>query len=893
MATITSNQTGDWASTNTWVGGSVPAANDLVVIAHGHKVTLSTNIQSAPTSNVTIDGNLHFANGGKMHLHGRMTVQNSSNNNDTAGEFVEGSTSSGSLLSMVGGSEIKISGSNSDQHGIQANSRKWCGVDIQGSEPTLITQLNGEHTYNVNFLTVDSAANFAAGDLISVYEREIDYRREADECFRVVDVDTSNNRIYFRKFISPEATISAVNGSTITVDDARVFRVGYALVFGTGVNRNVLKISSINANVITLASAVTGSVVGEKVYQTGTIVHHKDDAFVRRTATTNTVAIVGSDAQRVIAVANVSDFNVGDEIVLDAISDTNHQYVSGSETNLWRHNLLYTISSISGNNITVDRDIVYDSIVGCYVIRMTRDIVIKACDSSGNDIAIGDQDTARVFFNVKYWTSNAWNNAPTRRVKVKYVRFKDLGYNTGDTTNFRAGVNIAGYNGRFREDLDGSSHTQSTIHSSSGNSQTGENYVDGCAVTAYALCSNPTRDGDSYPSLCIRHPYGNVDRNNVIVGSGRGYWRWSSGYYIKSYGTIAMVANYIAISHEAMYDTNCSAKYLTSRAGEDYGVAFNNVRQNQAHYGFGYFDIQNQNYALRIINTNFNQVFERVYANRYRTLAYTDTSNSGITILDSQFFPNLWDASRKIYGDGSNGLWSNDYMMRIFGSSWNDFDRTFGPAGKVNVVNHRFGKDGPVMVKSEMVLVKESSDTWRFIGPYDNQSGGVGVTDTIFVPAGAVVKIKGKIKIPTSRLNGSATTVNDGDYPRIEARHGWYGFDGRYQSNYQSYYKSSTDNTGVNGFREQVQFDSSSIGAWQEKELTVAAQDYDYYLSYGVIMRDNDLVNETFHIQPLDVIVSKASQYLIIDKSPGLSISKVRVASDFNINKKRLLGGRI
>lgn len=893
MATITSNQTGDWASTSTWVGGSVPAADDLVVIAHGHKVTLSTNIQSTRTGDVTIDGNLHFANGGKMHLHGRMTVKNTSNSNNTAGEFVEGSASSGSLLSMVGGSEIKISGSNSDQHGIQADARKWCGVDIQGSEPTLVTQLNGEHTFNVNFLTVDSAANFTAGDLISVYEREIDYRREADECFRVVDVDTSNNRIYFRRFISPEATISAVNGSTITVDDARVFRVGYTLVFGTGVNRNVLKISSINANVITLASAVTGSVVGEKVYQTGTIAHHNDDAFVRRTATTTTVAIVGSDAQRVITVANASDFNVGDEIVLDTISNANVNYTSGSESNNWRHNLLYTISSISGNNITVDRGIVYDSIVGCYVIRMTRDIVIKACDSSGNDIAIGDQDTARVFFNVKYWTNNAWYDAPTRRVKIKYVRFKDLGYNTGDTTNFRAGVTIAGYNGRFREDLNGSSHTQSTIHNSSGNSQTGENYVDGCAVTAYALCSNPTRDGDSYPSLCIRHPYGSVDRNNVIVGSGRGYWRWSSGYYVKSYGTIAMVANYTSLSHEAMYDTNCSAKYLTARAGEDYGVIFSNVRQNQGHYGFGYFDIQNQNYGFRFTNNNFNQVFERVYANRYRTLMYADNSNSGITILDSQLFPNLWDASRIIYGDGSNGIYSNDYMIRVFGSSWTDFDRTHGRAAKINVVNHRFGKDGPVMIKGEMVLVKESSDTWRFVGPYDNQSGGVGVTDTIFVPAGAVVKIKGKIKIPTSRLNGSSTSVGSGDYPRIEARSGWYGFDGRYQSNYQSYYKSSTDNTGVNGFREQVQFDSNSIGAWQEKELTVAAQDYDYYLSYGVIMRDNDLYQETFHMQPLDVIVSKASQYLIIERSPALSISKVRVASDFNINKKRLLGGRI
>ena len=181
MATITSTQTGNWHDTSTWAGGSVPAADDLVVIAHGHRVTVSTNIQSARTGDVTIDGNLHFANGGKMHLHGRMTVNNTSNNNGTAGEFVEGTSSSGSLLSMVGGTEIKISGSNSDQHGIQVNSRAWCGVQIDGSEPTLKTELNGNHAQRSFALTVDSAANFAAKDLISIYRREEDYRLNSDE----------------------------------------------------------------------------------------------------------------------------------------------------------------------------------------------------------------------------------------------------------------------------------------------------------------------------------------------------------------------------------------------------------------------------------------------------------------------------------------------------------------------------------------------------------------------------------------------------------------------------------------------------------------------------------------------------------------------------------------
>ena len=56
MATITSAQSGDWHVGTTWTGESVPAADDLVVIAHGHRVTLSTNIQSTRTGDVTIDG---------------------------------------------------------------------------------------------------------------------------------------------------------------------------------------------------------------------------------------------------------------------------------------------------------------------------------------------------------------------------------------------------------------------------------------------------------------------------------------------------------------------------------------------------------------------------------------------------------------------------------------------------------------------------------------------------------------------------------------------------------------------------------------------------------------------------------------------------------------------
>ena len=173
----------------------------------------------------------------------------------------------------------------------------------------------------------------------------------------------------------------------------------------------------------------------------------------------------------------------------------------------------------------------------------------------------------------RYWTSTSWNNAPTRRIKIKNVQFTNLGYNTNDTTNFRKGVTIGGYNGRYSSTITGSAHDNTTIHNTNGYSQTGENYVSGCSVTAYSLVSNSTRDGDSYPSLCIRHPYGQVVRNNVTIGTARGLWRWSSGYFTKLYGHISMVSNYSCMQIEAMYSSSNFLEYMYCRMAEDYGLS--------------------------------------------------------------------------------------------------------------------------------------------------------------------------------------------------------------------------------------------------------------------------------------------------------------------------------
>ena len=903
MATITSNQSGNWNVTSTWVGGSIPAADDLVVISHGHKVNVTTNIQSTRTGDITIDGNLHFANGGKMHLHGRMTVKNTSNVN--AGEFVNGTAGSGSLLSMTGGSEIKISGSNSDQHGIQVDSRRWCGVELSGSEPTHYNNLNGVHEAFSDYLTLDSVSNFAAGDMISLYEREVDYRMTPDECFWVHDVDSGNNRLYIRQFVSPQAVIQSKSGSTITVDDAAVFRVGYKIVFGAGSNRNLKEITNIEGNVITFGSAVTGTVDGLTAYQSATEKYHPDNRIVRRLSTSITTAITALDSTNQIVVGNASDLSVGDEIILEASTDNGtYNYVSGGESNVWRHNVLYTISAKSGNALTLDRNIQYYSDVGCVVTRVTRDILIKACKTDGTDVPDGDQDSARVFFNVKYWTNNGHDDASTRRVKIKYVQFKGLGYNTNDSTNFRAGITIGGYNGRYRTDLNGSGADQTTIHTSSGVSQTGENYIDGCSYTAYNLCSNASRDGDSYPSICVRHPYGHVSRNCVTAGTGRGYWRWSSGYYTKQYGMQNFAGSYSNTQIEAAYAEHNYTEYFYNRMAEDYGFMLYNHRQTNA-ISVRHIDVRHQHsYAFYFGNSNTNQHWDRWYADKYRYTYQTDSSVDTY-IHNSRFMPNLWDGSNAYYNKelGKIYAWNVYHDAHTYYDAW----RNAGGMGIIRWNEHGFKADEYVEQHFRFTRVKRKGTTdWDVLIQENNHKSYL---EKVFVPANTVVKIQSEWYVnPKNYLGTGDASLSSNDYPVLIARpaNGAIWRNGRYAngdfgnaseghsfsiSTLENYGRTSTEAQGKlqEGFMEYNRHTSSSIGAWESKEVTVAAQKESYWLSYGYFLEDNDGREEGAKMKDFKVAFSVASPQSYHSK--GTARKSVRAS--FSTGKKRIGGTRL
>ena len=928
MATITSTQTGGWHETSTWVGGSVPSADDLVVIAHGHKVTLSTDITGTRTGDVTIDGNLHFATNGKMHLHGRMTVKNTSNNNDSAGEFAAGTSTSGSLLSMANGTEIKISGDNGAQHGIQVDSRKWCGVQIDGGEPTLVTTVSGNHAPDSSYITVADASNFAANDRISLYKREEDYTVANDECFFVHDVDTANDRIYFRQYVCPEATIQSVSGSTITVDDASVFRVNYLLIFGTGNNRNVLRITAINDNVITFGSTVDNdpSLVGEKVYQTGTEKYHVSGKSCRRIASAIATAYTGGSSVRTITLNDVSDFSVGDTVYIHVSFSTtggllnNYYYTSsgfgstslGSNEGIWRLKAIYTISSIdtSAKTITVDRDILFNGEVGGPVVKMTRDVLIKACDSSGNDVDDGDRDTARVFFNVKYWTNNSWNNAPTRRVKIKYVEFVGLGYNTNDSTNFRAGVTIAGYNGRFEKAITGSAADNSTIHNTNQVSQTGENYIDGCSFTAYNQVTNDTRDGDDYPGICIRHPYGMVNRNHISVGAGRGVWHWSSQYYIKSHGHITAHCNYTNMGIEAGYEAPNEYSYGQFYGSEDYGLMLYNIGRQNDQGKVMHMRCENQrNYAFYTGGTAVSPHYRRFFANRYGTLMYVGDSQNNIIVNDSKLYPNNWDATSSIYGIGTGMRYPNTFQSH--GTGHNALYRGgTGWRGTYCFTEHGFREQEKITVYYNLTrfqgLKGKNSNLWG-----SSWSSNPLATGIIKIPANCTVKIKSVIKINETEWDGTSRGLDDSSPPYlIAAYHGnmLYGAN-EYDINSNNHrfglsdldlnnstetadLKNSTQAQGKigQGFIESIQHTTAAVGVWEEKTLTVQPQYRSYFLRFGYYFQDHDLVHEGFYAKDIHLAMSVAPPHGVEMWPNNFAKVTIRPSANFSSGRKRISG---
>jgi hypothetical protein len=429
MATYTSTQSGDWDVAATWGGGGTPSASgDIANIASGHTVTYDQAV-SNQLGDVNINTGGILVHSASMELNGRMTINGT--------------------LHQKPGSKILFAGDDNQTHGLWMENNTNAHYIAEGSDGMPTTLSNGAKDIGDTVLTVDDATYFIAGEWIAIYnldntstEGDYDDSRYADEGVWIHD--KNGNDIYFKQFVGPDdVTLTATadsSATTITVSNAKVFRVGDRIIFGTGnTNRNVCRIKTINykTNVMSLMNladtndyTVAGSnASGTYVYKTGFTKPHRDNSRVRKCATVTTAASTSTDTT--ITLAQDEKFEAGDIIVIEC-----HLQTAGSTSNRdWNsYETRHIVQSRSSNTLTLTAAIGYNVPVGSLVTRLTRDIEVGAVQSGSTAI---DDSTNIGFFYAEHYSGNY-----NRSLFLKDVFFNNVGNNNN---NFYSGFTIRGY----------------------------------------------------------------------------------------------------------------------------------------------------------------------------------------------------------------------------------------------------------------------------------------------------------------------------------------------------------------------------------------------------------------------------------------------------------------
>ena len=845
MAALTSTQSGNFNSSSTW-GGTTPADGDTFTISAGHEVTVNSDIRTTTGyGDITVSGHLKFATNGKMRLNGRITVKgyNTAAYNISGGAwFTSGNSATAGLFSSSGNNMIlEVRGSNSDQHGIWVENERFASMKLEADYKRLNITTSAKLNINDDYISVSSASNFAVGDWIAIFrDGNQDNRVKGDEGFWVHDVDTSNNRLYYRQFVSPTSEITAVSGTTVTVKNAKVFRKGYKLICGTGSSRKVATINEIDYrdHKLTMTVSFASANVGQTLYQTGAERDHESGDRIERCATTLTTAITTVDSTNQITVGNASDIAVGDTIIIDA---------NNNDTN-WDYDTEYNVTAKSGNTLTLDDQVRHKHFSGSLIQILTRHFTIKGVDNNSD---------TRPFMYVEYWTD--FNNCHTRQVSLKNIRFTQWGGNTNST--YYRGIMWAGYNSEYRD------------NESSDNRYGYQSKVQGIVIDN---CNNKT----SYTGLTTRHPHGLVVRNNCVYNIGSyNYWNWSSQHNLKWYNNYATRSNYTTFYNDGMYEPSNEWAYNYYTRSDDYGTLWHHNREcsNSVRH---HILLNHENRFFYQYYAGNGSIYERWYCDGFRAdIPYNGVGSGEIKWIDS-YFKNRW--VKDVFTDEAGEVWANDYSVWGGDDGRAQYHRTTGKSMFQQSYEHNFEYDLTAQAWGAQWRYQntELGDDWLVVG---TESSYLWFGDQIYVPAGTTVRISCKLKTPS---DGSFS------YPFMFARPHYGGYNqGRYISNYNNQTTTKSSSSAENpltGFIEQVYWDSSGRGTHQTKQLTVAAQNKGYFLVYGVAGASSNGRQEKFYFEDPVLFFDKVSA---IPTRGNASQKNPKKGSSFTPSNKKRIGG--
>lgn len=670
MAAYTSTQSGNWNSTATWGGSGYPsAAGDTFTIANGHTVTY--NVDAITTGfgdacQVAQGGRLEFASGTRgIRVQGNFNVY---------GDLIMGaghtiyhnnasySSSNNKRVNIFGGS-----GANGNR------------IELKGSDPLPVTTLSANATAGSGKVTVTSSSGFGEGEWIAVFIRNMTNHTEdrVDEGFIIHEV--SGNDLYLRQFVTPKGVITGVQSSNtkirMSIDDAKMYRKDQDIIFGTGSNRNVKTISAINykRGVITLTSAVSGSVVGETVYLTGPQKTHVTGNHVRKCATI--ITSEASSSATTITVRDATGFEVGDEIVLESLNQSDY---SSDERPVKQ-----TISSISGNNITVGTAFGYTGLVGAYVVKLTRDCrYVNETNGKG-----------MIYFHEN--NDSTWN---------RYRIIKD--FEIKNAYNSHSSYAYIYFRGRNRDDYDGDSYHPEGL---SINLDTQNNYSE---LRVYRYNWRSTWRCCTFYNMDIGFYNQNGYDNDDMAVYNSWFGRMEAG----------------GINYYYAENSKWEVAYNRFNGMDDYAIAVHYTRGA----GLGIHHNSGKNMKRRAIDTGWTYAGTLIYQNEFidnfEGLLTNHGGHAQHTYLYNKF---TTPAPNDFYSIGVMG----DSRYASF------------PTAIVHSIDDGFKKDNLVMYGSGYSMTWDEDERAYHIMFDNDHDYDYGPQSKVFVPAGGTLKVVASIKL--------------------------------------------------------------------------------------------------------------------------------------------------
>lgn len=784
MATITSTQSGPFDVGSTWVGGTAPVDGDSFVVAQGHIVAVTgDNRLTNGFNDSTVQGKLHIQGSGCMlRMNGQLTIDSVNSNT----YFTEGVSSAPYFL-MDPGSILELRGTNADAHRLWVNPEQRITVEILGTHPHPQTTLTASASGVVDNFSFTDASKFAPGDWISVYMPERTglswaYYR-SDEGFWIHDID--NNDVYVKRFVGPEATITAVSANQIVVDDASVFRVGYQIIFGTGNNRNVRTITAIGygSNTITLNSNVTGSVVGEKAYQTGVEkAHLSGDQVLQIAAVTTADAAVGDNT---ITVNNTNGFSVGDLILIQPNSD------SYTEVGYWDYICDYTITNINtstkvitftnGYTSTTQTTLQKVTKAGALVVNISRDTQIRAPEGT----TYGTDQRSSIYFQ--------GGDVYYRRFKIKNTLI-NIGSHS-DSNNYacigmRGGssYDLTSY-GQYTSEFDG--NVIMPVYRTTRN--TGYLWEQHQLVLRNSVSYNAYGEGF--------YTYGNHRGffSNVIMRCNG--WGLNNGSYYEPLGETSY--NYVSFCGAGLYasqNTEFKNPGVHTSIIKNVGTAIG----GSYHYGI--------------------TTYRRMHCDRYLYLGYGDRMSHSICV--DSYTGNKWDVT----GYSTGGAYSDSVQTNI--TAYHYVDRGSAHANLITSLCDNFKYNGMKnFCNTALRIWEEDTKSWRVYPDRDNSaSNWHGFSNDVFLPANSVLHIAGEVKTQSGNTNYPYIYVDGCDY-----YNGWYL--GQQTGSWGTAIGLSESDprvSRINGFVKFLRFTSASVTNFETKTMTIGPFAFDCYITVAI-----------------------------------------------------------